>query len=146
MKSLVYNKDFGGGIKLCNRKTPEIINPKDAIVKVTLSSICTSDLHIIKGFVPAVENNIILGHEFVGEVVTVGEDVKDLKAGDRVSANCETFCGECFFCKRGCINNCQNGGWLIGCRIDGCQAEYVKRTFCRRYFIKRVFRRGNVRN
>ena len=126
MKSLVYNKDFEGGIKLCDRKTPEIINPKDAIVKVTLSSICTSDLHIIKGFVPAAENNIILGHEFVGEVVAAGEEVKTLKVGDRVSANCETFCGECFFCKRGCINNCQNGGWLIGCRIDGCQAEYVR--------------------
>ena len=126
MKALVYNKDFEGGIKLCERNKPEILSPKDAIVKVTFSSICTSDLHIIKGYVPAAENNIILGHEFVGEVVETGDDIKNLKAGDRVSANCETFCGECFFCKRGFINNCIKGGWMLGCHIDGCQAEYVR--------------------
>lgn len=105
---------------------PEIKHPQDAIVKVTMSSICTSDLHIIKGFVPRANEDIVLGHEFVGEVVEVGEGVKRLHAGDRVSANCETFCGECYFCKRGFVNNCEKGGWELGCRIDGCQAEYVR--------------------
>lgn len=105
---------------------PEIKHPQDAIVKVTMSSICTSDLHIIKGFVPRANEDIVLGHEFVGEVVEVGEGVKRLHAGDRVSANCETFCGECYFCQRGFVNNCEKGGWELGCRIDGCQAEYVR--------------------
>lgn len=126
MKALVYNKDFDGSIKLCDRKEPEIINSKDAIVKVELSTICTSDLHIIKGFVPRANNDIVLGHEFVGKVVAVGDEVKTLSIGDRVCANCETFCGECYFCKKGFINNCVNGGWELGCRIDGCQAEYVR--------------------
>lgn len=105
---------------------PEIKHPQDAIVKVTMSSICTSDLHIIKGFVPRANEDIVLGHEFVGEVVEVGEGVKRLHAGDRVGANCETFCGECYFCQRGFVNNCEKGGWELGCRIDGCQAEYVR--------------------
>ena len=126
MKALVYNKNFDGCIKLCDRDKPEIINSKDAIVKVKLSAICTSDLHIKNGFVPAAKNDIILGHEFVGEVVATGSDVKKLSAGDRVCANCETFCGECYFCKRGFINNCQCGGWELGCKIDGCQTEYVR--------------------
>ena len=126
MKALVYDKNVEGSIKFCEREIPEIKNPKDAIVKVTLSTICTSDLHIKNGFVPKANNNVILGHEFVGEVVAVGEEVKKLSVGDRVSANCETFCGECYFCKRGFINNCLNGGWELGCRIDGCQAEYVR--------------------
>lgn len=122
MKALIYNN----GIHYGERRMPEILNPKDAIVKVTLSSICTSDLHIIKGFVPRVKSDIVLGHEFVGEVVAIGDDVKKVSVGDRVSANCETFCGECYFCKRGWVNNCINGGWELGCRIDGCQAEYVR--------------------
>lgn len=124
MKALVYSQK--DGIKLCERPMPVLIDESDAIVKVTLSSICTSDLHIINGFVPQAQDGIILGHEFVGEVVSVGASVKNFKAGDRVSVNCETFCGECFFCKRGFVNNCINGGWELGCKIDGCQAEYVR--------------------
>ena len=108
---------------------PTIEKSTDAIVEVTLSTICTSDLHIINGQVPRANNNIILGHEFVGRVVEIGKDVKNIKIGDRVSANCETFCNDCWFCKRGYINNCQNGGWELGCRIDGCQAEYVRIPF-----------------
>lgn len=123
MKALIYNKNK---IHLGERQMPEIKHPQDAIVKVTMSSICTSDLHIIKGFVPRANEDIVLGHEFVGEVVEVGEGVKKLHAGDRVSANCETFCGECYFCQRGFVNNCEKGGWELGCRIDGCQAEYVR--------------------
>lgn len=126
MKALVYNKDHLPIIRLTERPLPIIKNSTDAIVKLTLSSICTSDLHIIKGYVPRACNNIILGHEFVGEITNVGSAIKDLKVGDRVAANCITFCGECFFCKKGFINNCINGGWEIGCRIDGCHSEYVR--------------------
>ncbi|MEI0564029.1 alcohol dehydrogenase [Brachyspira pulli] len=124
MKGLVYlgNKK----IELKEIENPKIIDSKDAIVKVTLSSICTSDFHIINGAVPRAKENIVLGHEFVGEVIEVGSDVKKLSIGDRVSANCITFCGECYYCKNGFINNCEKGGWEIGCRINGCQAEYVR--------------------
>ena len=101
----------------------------DAIVKVALSSICTSDLHIIRGCVPAAENGVVLGHEFVGEVAETGDGVKNFEKGDRVAVNCETFCGVCDFCKRGFVNNCVEGGWELGCRIDGCQAEYVRVPF-----------------
>ncbi|DAB21258.1 TPA: alcohol dehydrogenase [Candidatus Gastranaerophilales bacterium HUM_22] len=126
MKALVYQNQT---ISLTERKKPEIISPRDAIVKVALSSICTSDLHIIRGFVPQAKDGIILGHEFVGEVVETGSEITNLKVGDRVCANCETFCGECYFCKKGFINNCINGGWELGCKIDGCQAEYVRVPF-----------------
>ena len=126
MKALVYNTKFEKHYELVERDIPIILDPKDAIVEVTMSSICASDLHIIHGQVPRANNNIVLGHEYVGKVIEIGSEVKTLKVGDRVSANCETFCGECFFCKRGFINNCEKGGWEIGCRIDGCQAEYVR--------------------
>lgn len=127
MKALVW-RDIDK-IELVEKPIPEIVEDSDAIVKVTYSSICTSDLHIIKGFVPNSQKGIVLGHEFVGEVVSVGSNVKSLQIGDRVSANCETFCGECYFCKRGYINNCELGGWHLGCSIDGCQAEYVRVPF-----------------
>ena len=123
MKALVWENNR---IELKEKNLPKIIHPRDAIVKVKLSSICTSDLHIIKGFVPKAKSGIVLGHEFVGEIVEIGSEIKNLKIGDRVSANCETFCGECYFCKKGFINNCENGGWELGCTIDGCQAEFVR--------------------
>lgn len=126
MKALIYKNNNIGFI---DKPKPEIQSPRDAIVKVKLSSICTSDLHIIKGFVPQAKEGIVLGHEFVGEVVEIGADISNIKIGDRVSANCETFCGECYFCKRGFINNCVNGGWELGCKIDGCQAEFVRVPF-----------------
>lgn len=116
-------------IKLIEKPKPQILDPRDAIVKVTLSSICTSDLHIINGAVPNAHKGVTLGHEFVGEIVELGSAVTNLSTGDRVSANCETFCGECYFCKRGFINNCRNGGWKLGCSIDGCQAEFVRVPF-----------------
>ncbi len=124
MKALIWHKN--GSIELADKPVPEILDPRDAIVKITMSSICTSDLHITKNAVPRAIEETTLGHEFVGEVVKVGSAVKKLKPNDRVAANCITFCGECFYCKRGFINNCENGGWEIGCRIDGCQAEYVR--------------------
>lgn len=127
MKALVCHKN--GSIETVDKKIPTLKEPTDAIVKVTLSSICTSDLHIKHGIVPQAVDNVVLGHEFVGEVVDVGSCVKKLKKGDRVSANCITFCAECFFCKRGFINNCIKGGWKLGCRIDGAQAEFVRVPF-----------------
>lgn len=127
MKALVYKEK--GIIELCEKPLPEIQNENDAIVKVTLSTICTSDLHIMHGAVPLAKEGVTLGHEFVGVVTDLGKNVKNLKVGDRVSANCITFCGECRFCKRGFINNCIKGGWEIGCKIDGCQAEYVRVPF-----------------
>lgn len=127
MKALVYIGDKK--IELKEIENPKIIDSKDAIVKVQLSSICTSDFHIINGQVPRANKNIVLGHEFVGEVVETGSEVKKLNIGDRVSANCITFCGECYYCKNGFINNCEKGGWEIGCRINGCQAEYARVPF-----------------
>ena len=123
MKALVCEN---GKIEMVEKPFPKIQNNTDAIVKVALSSICTSDLHIIRGCVPAAKNGVVLGHEFVGEVVENGDCVKNFKKGDRVAVNCETFCGVCDFCKRGFVNNCVEGGWELGCRIDGCQAEYVR--------------------
>ena len=94
MKSLIWEKN---NIKLTEKACPEIISSRDAIVKVMLSSICTSDLHIIHGHVPLAKEGVVLGHEFVGEIIALGSDVKNLQIGDKVSANVETFCGECFF-------------------------------------------------
>lgn len=114
--------------ELIDKAEPQIIDPRDAIVHVTLSSICTSDLHIKHGSVPRAVPGITVGHEMVGVVEAVGRDVRTVRVGQRVTVNVETFCGECFFCKRGFVNNCtdQNGGWALGCRIDGGQARYVR--------------------
>lgn len=127
MKAFVWHKDRTASIE--EIPIPIIKDDRDVIVKVTMSSICTSDLHIINGYVPKAIPETALGHEFVGEVISVGNAITNLKVGDRVSANCETFCGECWFCQRGFINNCVRGGWEIGCTIDGCQAEYVRVPF-----------------
>ncbi len=124
MKALVCRT--GGKIELTDRPVPEIQAPTDAVVQVTLSTICTSDLHIIHGAVPRAVPDTVLGHEFVGVVTQVGDAVQNLRPGDRVAANCVTHCGECWFCRRGYVNNCAHGGWELGCRIDGCQAEYVR--------------------
>ncbi len=126
MKALVYNKNSNKKITFTQRAYPKIIDGRDAIIEVKLSSICTSDLHIIHGFVPRANNNIVLGHEFAGEIIEIGDGINNLKKGDRVAANCITFCGECYFCKRGYINNCINGGWKLGCKIDGGHAEFVR--------------------
>ena len=129
MKAVVYKGH--GEIALEERPKPELIEETDAIVKVTLTTICSSDIHIKHGAVPKAVPGTVLGHEFVGVVTETGSDVKKVKPGDRVSVNVETFCGECFFCKRGFINNCadKDGGWALGCRIDGGQAEYARIPF-----------------
>lgn len=124
MKAVVFHGI--NDIRMEERPVPVIQNPKDAIVRVVRSTICTSDLHIRNGAVPRAVPGIILGHEFAGEVVETGAEVKKLEAGMRVAANCETFCGTCYYCKKGFVNNCEHGGWELGCRIDGCQAEYVR--------------------
>ena len=128
---LAYVYKDKGRFALEKRERPVITDPKDAIVRITLASICTSDLHIKHGFVPRAVKGITVGHEAVGVVEQVGADVTNVKVGDRVAINVETFCGECFFCKRGYVNNCtdKNGGWALGCRIDGLQAEYAKVPF-----------------
>ncbi len=111
-----------------DKPKPEITCAKDAIVRVTMSSICTSDLHIKHGSVPRAVPGITVGHEMVGVVESVGSGVTKVKPGDRVTVNVETFCGECYFCRHGYVNNCTDpdGGWALGCRIDGGQTEYVR--------------------
>ena len=128
---LTYTYVEKGKFELKEKEKPVLIHPQDAIVKVTLASICSSDLHIKHGSVPRAVPGITVGHEMVGIVEEVGEDVTKVKPGDRVTVNVETFCGECFFCKKGFVNNCtnENGGWALGCRIDGGQAEYVRVPF-----------------
>lgn len=134
MKALVWSNNKK--IELIDKPVPKIQSPMDVIVKVTLSTICTSDLHIINGFVPQAVEGIVLGHEFVGQVIEVGTGVKKFSVGDRVSANCETYCGECWFCRHGYVNNCEKGGWLLGCKIDGCQAEYIRVPYAETSLVK----------
>lgn len=126
MKAYTYiNK---GEFALIDKPKPTIIEPTDAIVRVTLGSICSSDLHIKHGSVPRAVLGITVGHEMVGIVEQLGAEVKGVNVGDRVTVNVETFCGKCFYCKHGYVNNCTSphGGWALGCRIDGGQTEYVR--------------------
>lgn len=117
-----------GIFRLSDSPMPRITAPTDAIVRVTLASICSSDIHIKHGSVPRAVKGITVGHEMTGIVEAIGSDVTGVKPGDRVTVNVETFCGECFFCRHGYVNNCTDpdGGWALGCRIDGGQAEYVR--------------------
>ena len=125
---LAYTYIEKGKFALVEKPKPALIEPTDAIVRVTMGSICSSDLHIKHGSVPRAVPGITVGHEMVGIVEEVGTAVNNVKPSDRVTVNVETFCGECFFCKNGYVNNCTdpNGGWELGCRIDGGQTEYVR--------------------
>ena len=125
---LAYTYMEKGFFQLQEKSKPMLKEKQDAIVKVTLASICASDLHIKYGSVPKAVPGITVGHEMVGVVESVGTEVTAVKPGDRVTVNVETFCGHCFFCKHGYVNNCTDlhGGWSLGCRIDGGQAEYVR--------------------
>ena len=125
---LAYTYVERGKFELQEKQKPALQDDRDAIIRVTLASICTSDLHIKHGSVPRAVPGVTVGHEMVGVVEAVGLAVAAVKPGDRVAVNVETFCGECFFCKHGYVNNCTdpNGGWALGCRIDGGQAEYVR--------------------
>lgn len=109
--ALVYSGE--GKLSLQEREAPKLQQPRDAIVRVTRSAICTSDLHIKNGAVPRAKQGVVLGHEFVGEIVEAGSSLSHLRPGDRVAANCITFCGECWFCQQGFINNCEDGGWEL---------------------------------
>ena len=126
MQSLTYMEK--GRFQLIEKPEPVLQSPRDAIVRVTLGSICTSDLHIKHGSVPRAVPGITVGHEMVGVVEAVGEEVLTVRPGDRVVVNVETYCGECFFCQHGYVNNCTDphGGWALGCRIDGGQTELVR--------------------
>ena len=118
---LAYTYKKHGLFQLEEKEKPVLLAPSDAIVIVTLASICTSDLHIKHGSVPRAVPGITVGHEMVGIVEETGADVTKVKPGDRVTVNVETFCGHCFFCRED-----PDGGWALGCRIDGGQAEYVR--------------------
>lgn len=126
MKAVVYVEK--GRFEIQERPVPKVVHPTDAVVRVTTASICTSDLHIREGFVPRAIPGTVVGHEFVGVVESVGSGVTRFTPGQRVAVNVETFCGHCFYCRRGWVNNCTDpaGGWALGCRIDGGQAEYVR--------------------
>lgn len=125
---LAYTYVGKGQFSLREKPVPRLAGPKDALVRVTLASICSSDLHIRHGSVFRAVPGITVGHEMVGVVEQVGPEVVSVKPGDRVAVNVETFCGTCYFCRRGYVNNCEDpeGGWALGCRIDGGQAEYVR--------------------
>ena len=128
MKALVYH---GPGQKAWEDVAdPVIIDDTDAIVRVDAVTICGTDLHILKGDVPAVTDGRILGHEAVGTVESVGAGVKNVKVGDRVLVSCITACGACRYCRTGSFGQCLGGGgWILGHKIDGTQAEYVRVPF-----------------
>ncbi|WP_322102549.1 zinc-dependent alcohol dehydrogenase family protein [Paraburkholderia sp. J41] len=124
MKALVYNGP--GSIAVETRPMPALQDAGDAIVRLTKTTICGTDLHIIKGDVPSCTAGRILGHEGVGVVHEVGAGVSALKPGDRVLISCISSCGQCDYCRRGMYSHCKTGGWILGNRIDGTQAEYVR--------------------
>lgn len=125
MKALIYH---GPGEKQWESKQdPGIEQPTDAIVKIDTTTICGTDLHILKGDVSTVEAGRSLGHEAVGTVVSVGSAVQEVKEGDRVLVSCISSCGRCAYCKRGLYSQClKGGGWILGHLIDGTQAEYTR--------------------
>jgi alcohol dehydrogenase len=124
MKALVYR---GPGKKAMeDRPLPQIVAATDAIVKIYKTTICGTDLHILKGDVPTCEPGRILGHEGVGTINNVGEGVTTFKAGDRVIVSCISSCGVCEYCRKNMYSHCTTGGWILGNRIDGTQAEYVR--------------------
>jgi len=127
MKALVYH---GPGNKAWEEKPrPVVLQPTDAVVRITKTTICGTDLHILKGDVPKVTDGRILGHEGVGVIEEVGAAVTGFKAGDRVIISCISSCGKCNYCKNGMYSHCENGGWILGHLIDGTQAEYVRIPF-----------------
>ncbi len=124
MKALVYE---GPGRKsLMERPMPTIATATDAIVKVTRTTICGTDLHILKGDVPTCTPGRILGHEGVGVIEETGAGVTQFAKGDRVLISCISSCGKCEYCRRGMYSHCATGGWILGNTIDGTQAEYVR--------------------
>ncbi len=127
MKALVYH---GPGRKAWEEKPqPTIVEPTDAIIRMLKTTICGTDLHILKGDVPEVTDGRILGHEGVGIVEEAGSAVTSFKKGDHVLISCISSCGKCTYCKKGMYSHCEKGGWILGHLIDGTQAEYVRIPF-----------------
>jgi alcohol dehydrogenase len=124
MKALTFEGKHSK--KLVEKLQPSLVKPTDVIVKITKTTICGTDLHILSGDVPAVTAGRTLGHEGVGIVEEVGSAVNNFKAGDRVLISCVTSCGKCDNCKKGLYAHCEDGGWILGHLIDGTQAEYVR--------------------
>lgn len=124
MKALVYKSI--GQVSLEDKPTPVLMAPTDAIIKVLKTTICGTDLHIIKGDVKEVVYGLTLGHEGIGVVEETGDAVTNFKRGDHVLISCITSCGKCEYCRKGMYSHCQNGGWILGHLIDGTQAEYVR--------------------
>src|ERR1700685_4405018 len=124
MKALVY---YGPGKKSWEEKPkPELKETTDAVVKILKTTICGTDLHIMKGDMPEVAAGRILGHEGVGIIEEVGSSVSNFKKGDHVIISCVTSCGKCEYCKKGMYSHCEKGGWILGYMIDGTQAEFVR--------------------
>ncbi len=127
MKALIYQ---GPGKKfLEDRPVPEIIHSTDAVIKITKTTICGSDLHILKGDVSSCQPGRILGHEGIGVVEQIGSGVTGFKKGEHVLISCITSCSKCDYCRKGMFSHCVNGGWILGNTIDGTQAEYVRIPF-----------------
>ena len=124
MKALVY----GGPTKRAweERPRPQLVDMTDVIVQMTTSTLCGTDLHILRGDVPTVSEGRILGHEGVGVVTEAGSAVSAFRPGDRVIISCITSCARCDFCRKGMPSHCRHGGWILGHTIDGTQAEYVR--------------------
>jgi alcohol dehydrogenase len=124
MKALVYHGPGKRGWE--EKPKPKIKDSSDAIIKITKTTICGTDLHIMKGDVPEVVDGLILGHEGIGIIEEAGKGVSNFKAGDKVLISCITACGICDACKNGMYSHCETGGWILGHLINGTQAEYVR--------------------
>lgn len=122
MKALIYK----GPAQRVWEDQPAIIEATDAIVRITMTTICGTDLHILKGDLPTVSIGRILGHEGIGIIEELGTSVLDFHKGDRVLISCITSCGRCSFCRKAMYSHCRTGGWILGNQIDGTQAEYVR--------------------
>jgi alcohol dehydrogenase len=124
MLALVYHGP--GEMSLQDRPKPQVQVPTDAVVKVTKTTLCGTDLHILKGDVATCKPGTVLGHEGVGIIDSVGSGVTTFKPGDRVLISCITACGRCVNCRKGMYSHCATGGWILGNSIDGTQAEFVR--------------------
>ena len=124
MKALIYHGP--GKCAWDDKPRPTINDPGDAIVRITTSTICGTDLHILKGDLPAVTDGRILGHEGIGVIEQVGAGVSEFHVGDKVIISCVTACLKCDFCRRGMYSHCRDGGWILGNTLDGTQAQYVR--------------------
>ncbi|MGX0086809.1 alcohol dehydrogenase catalytic domain-containing protein [Staphylococcus epidermidis] len=128
MKAYEYLKP--GHAQLTDKEKPTITSSTDAIIRIVKTTICGTDLHIIKGDTPEVQSHTTLGHEGIGIIEEIGDNVNNFKVGDKVIISCISSCGKCYYCKKGIYAHCENGGgWILGHLVNGTQAEYVKVPF-----------------